>query len=124
MWMGLTSRTANLATLKTILFVQVIPWLVIAFGGTMLAGMLMAGFLFRTGASQSATWLMWWPLLTAGLTAAAAVAKDVGFIIWSRYKLHSSFRDEAAHNLGQPRPAAPRPLAATAVAPPVIAGPR
>ena len=31
MWMGLTSRTANMATLKTILFVQVIPWFVMTF---------------------------------------------------------------------------------------------
>ena len=30
MWMGMTSRSANLATLKTILFVEIIPWFVIA----------------------------------------------------------------------------------------------
>jgi len=26
MWMGMTSRSVNLATLKSILFVQIIPW--------------------------------------------------------------------------------------------------
>jgi hypothetical protein len=38
MWMGMTSRSANLATLKTILFVQVIPSFVIAFGTNMVVG--------------------------------------------------------------------------------------
>ncbi len=123
MWMGLTSRTANLATLKTILFVQVIPWFVIAFGASMVAGMLMAGIFFRAGAAQPAAWFAWWPLLSAGLTAAVAVAKDIGFIAWSRHKLHSSFREEAARSLGQPRFAPPRPLPAAATVPPVIAAP-
>ena len=120
MWMGLTSRTANLATLKTILFVQVIPWFVFAFGGTMVAGLVMAGVFFRSGAPPSAGWLGWWPLLGALLTAALAVAKDVGFIVWSRNKLHSALRDEAARGIGQPRYAAPRPRATVAAAPPII----
>ena len=123
MWMGLTSRTANLATLKTILLVQVIPWFVIAFGASMVAGMLMAGIFFRAGAAQPAAWFAWWPLLSTGLTAAVAVAKDIGFIAWSRHKLHSSFREEAARSLGLPRSAPPHPLPAAATVPPVIAAP-
>jgi len=31
MWMGLNSKNTNLATLKTILFVEVIPWFVVVF---------------------------------------------------------------------------------------------
>jgi hypothetical protein len=124
MWMGLTSRTANLATLKTILFVQVIPWFAIAFGIGMMMGLLMAGIFARAASAQPAAWLAWWPLLSAVLTAAVVVAKDIGFIVWSRHKLHLSFREEAARNLGQPRFVAPRPLPAGAVAPPIIAAPR
>ncbi len=124
MWMGLTSRTANLATLKTILFVQVIPWFVFAFGGSLVAGLLMAGVFLRSGAPQSAAWLIWWPLLGGVLTAAVAVAKDIGFIVWSRRKLYSSFREEAARSLGQPRFVAPRPMVTAAAAPPIIVGPR
>jgi hypothetical protein len=124
MWMGLTSRTANLATLKTILFVQVIPWFVIAFGTSMVMGLVMAGAFFRASSAQPAAWFAWWPLLSAGLTAAVAVAKDIGFIVWSWHKLHSSFRDEAARSLGQPRFLVPRALPAAAAAPPIIAAPR
>jgi hypothetical protein len=52
------------------------------------------------------------------------VAKDIGFIVWSRKKLHSSFREQAARSLGQPRFVALPPLPATAAPPPVIAAPR
>jgi len=121
MWMGMTSRTANLATLKTILFVQVIPWFVIVFGTSMAVGLLMSGFLLRARSPQPAAWLTWWPLLSTVLGAALALAKDVGFIVWSRNKLHRSFREQAARGVGQPRFVAPRPLATVMVAPPVIA---
>jgi ABC-type transport system involved in multi-copper enzyme maturation permease subunit len=124
MWMGLTSRTANMATLKTILFVEIIPWFVMAFGVAMVMGLLVAGFAFRAGAPQSMSWIAWWPLLGAVLGAALAVAKDIGFIVWSRKKLRSSFRDEASRSLGQPRLAALRPLPVMAAAPPVITAPQ
>jgi hypothetical protein len=122
LWMGMTSRSANLATLKTLLFVQVIPWFVIVFGTTMVLGMafpLMAAFAGRVG--QPAAWLAWWPLLSAALGAAVAVAKDAGFIIWSRNKLHSSLRAQAAYGLGQPRFATPPPASPPAPALPVTA---
>jgi hypothetical protein len=126
MWMGLTSRSANLATLKTILFVQVIPWFAMAFLAGMMTVMVMSGFLFRNmspGGSAAFGSFVWWPLLSAALTAALAVGKDIGFIMWSRRKLHSSFREEAARSLGQPRFVVPRPLTAEAAAPPVIPAP-
>jgi hypothetical protein len=124
MWMGLTSRTANMATLKTILFVQIIPWFVMAFATGMMMGLLVAGLAFRAGSPQSMSWFVWWPLFGAALGAALSIAKDVGFIIWSRKKLRSSFREEASRSLGQPRFVMPRPLPATAEAPPVIAAPQ
>jgi hypothetical protein len=121
MWMGLTSRSANLATLKTILFVQVIPWFVIAFGTGMVVGLMLSGLAFRLSATQPAAWFAWWPLLSALLAAVLAVAKDVGFIVWSRSKLRSCLRERAALNPGQPRFAAPLPLAVSGPPPPIIA---
>ena len=127
MWMGMTSRSANLATLKTLLFVEIIPGLLIVYGGYMVAGLAMSGILFRgmsRGGSNPFVSLAWWPIFSTFVGAVAAVAKDIGFIVWSRNKLHSSFRSQAAHILGQPRFVAPRPLAPTVAAPPVIAAPR
>src|ERR1035437_7131517 len=98
MWMGMTSRSANLATLKTILFVEIIPWFVIAFGTGMVTAMVMSGIMFRgmsRGSSNPITWFAWWPILSAILTAAVVVAKDIGFIFGPRNKLPSSFRPKA-----------------------------
>ena len=104
MWMGLTSKSANLATLKTILFVQVVPWFIIVFGSQMAISMLMMPFLFKaSGATQPNWWLIWWPLLSTALTAALSLAKDIGFFVWARRKLYSCFREEAGRTLGQPR---------------------
>jgi hypothetical protein len=116
MWMGMTSRSANLATLKTILFVQIIPWFAITFGVGIVAAMAMSGILIRSGPNPLASFV-WWPIVSVLLTAIVAVAKDIGFIVWSRNKLHSSFREEAARSLGQPRFVAPPPLPAAVAAP-------
>jgi ABC-type transport system involved in multi-copper enzyme maturation permease subunit len=124
MWMGLTSRTANMATLKTILFVQIIPWFVMGFLTIALMGSLMGAMVYRAGSASPMSWFAWWPLISAVLGAAFAVAKDIGFIVWSRKKLRSCFREEASRSLGQPRYVMPRPLPAAASAPPVIAAPQ
>jgi hypothetical protein len=127
MWMGMTSRSANLATLKTLLFVEIIPGLLIVYGGYMIAGLVMSGILFRgmsRGGLNPFVSLAWWPIFSTFVGAVAVVAKDIGFIVWSRNKLHSSFRAQAALSLGQPRFVAPPPLAPTVAAPPVIAAPR
>jgi hypothetical protein len=122
MWMGMTSRSANLATLKTLLLVQIIPWFVIMFGAGIGATALMSGMLFRRSVNPLASFA-WWPILSAFLMAVVVVAKDVIFVVWSRNKLHASFRDEAARSLGQPRLVTLPRLPAMA-APPVIAAPR
>jgi hypothetical protein len=103
MWMGLTSKSANLATLKTILFVQVIPWFVMAFISAVVMGLLMAGFFVRNSASQPGAFLTWWPLFGAALGTVMALAKDFGFIVWARKRLTSSLREQASRNLGAPR---------------------
>jgi len=123
MWMGMTSRTANLATLKTIAFVQVIPWFVIALGSSLLMGLVMVRFFFRGGGAQPTAWLAWWPLVSASVSAVIVVAKDVGFIVWSRRKLHSSFREEATRGFDQPRFVARAPVPVAMAAPPVITAP-
>ncbi len=90
MWMGLTSRSPNLATLKTIVFVQVIPWFAIAFVSTVVIGLAMASLSLS---GQPAGVLLWWPLLSAAVGAALALAKDVAFIAWSRNRLYTRFRE-------------------------------
>src|SRR5208282_5244927 len=124
MWMGMTSRSPNLATLKTITFVQVIPWFALSFVTGMLAAALMSAFVFRASSPRPTAWFVWWPLLTVVVSAALAVAKDIGFIVWSRNKLRSSFREEAARSLGQPRVIAIPLVPAAASAPTVVAAPR
>jgi len=52
MWMGMTSKGANLAALKTILFVQIIPFMVITFGSTMAMGLLLMPFILRSAGSS------------------------------------------------------------------------
>jgi uncharacterized membrane protein YhaH (DUF805 family) len=101
MWMGLTSRTANLATGKTLLFVQVIPWFIITFGTTLvLASILFRPF--RTSARSNPTDpMLWWPLANAIATTLLALVKDGAFIIWSKQKLAASLRERAAHAAGQ-----------------------
>jgi hypothetical protein len=123
MWMGMTSRTANLATLKTILFVQIIPMLVISFASSILIMAVMAPTFvkgLRPGASpRSFSWMTWYPLIGAAVSCFLALAKDIGFILWSRKKLYSSFREQAAQTFDQRRFIAP-PVLQPISAPPLI----
>jgi hypothetical protein len=121
LWMGLTSRSANLATLKTLVFVQVIPWFVIAFGSTVLLGFVLTRLFANV--NQPTAWIVWWPLLSSAVGALAALAKDIGFILWSRGKLFSSLRQQAARDLERPRYVTPPPVAVPPPLPPVIATP-
>ncbi len=119
MWMGMTSRTAILATLKTFAFVEVIPAVVFYFASAMLT---FAVFLPRmiSGGSSAGTQLMaWYPLLSTALAAVLTIAKDIGFFVWARGKLYSSFRAQATKTFGQP-PAAPPPIPVPLATPPVI----
>ncbi len=124
LWMGLTSKTANLATLKTILFVEIIPFLVITFGASMAVGFMIPLLMMRGRSGPSTAWIAWWPLVNTLLAALLAVGKDAGFIVWSRHKLYSSFRERATRSLGQPRVKRLPPALATIPPPPVIAAPQ
>ena len=117
LWMGLTSKTANLATLKTILFVQVIPYCAITMITMASAGLFIG--LMSVKMNSPATWLLWFPLVSAVLSATIALIKDAGFIVWSRKKLLSAFREQATRTPGQPHFTEPSPVA-TVPAPPVL----
>ncbi len=121
MWMGMTSKSANLATLKTLLFVQIIPWFVIFFGAALVVPMMMAAFAFRGATPQSSVWLSWWPFLNAALAAILAIVKDVGFILWSRNRLFLRFREQAARTLGVVPFAPPAPVVACRRPPSLVA---
>jgi ABC-type transport system involved in multi-copper enzyme maturation permease subunit len=116
MWMGMTSRNANLATLKTFLFVQIIPFIVITFGSSMTIGLLLMPYLWKTGASSSTGFMVWYPFLSNLLMALLFLAKDLGFFILSRKNLYSSFREFAIRSVSPPVVAIPPPIPA----PPVI----
>ena len=90
MWMGLTSKTTNLATLKTIAFVQIIPWFAASFASALLLPLLffplvMNGF----GGTGSVAVMAWFPVVSMFLSSLLFIGKDVGFILWSRKKLYS-----------------------------------
>jgi len=118
MWMGMTSKSNNLATLKTLIFVWVIPWFVISFASTMGAMLVIMPRLLKQSlagttqvASSANQMMVWFPLFMAALAAGLSLAKDIFFFVWARRKLYSSFREQASRTLGQPRfvPAAPLP---------------
>jgi ABC-type transport system involved in multi-copper enzyme maturation permease subunit len=100
MWMGMTSKNANLAALKTILFVQIVPYIVIAFGSTMAIGFLLMPYLSRLGSSSSpGAFMIWYPFLSTLLMAILFLAKDTAFFLWSRRILYTSFRDQAVRSV-------------------------
>jgi hypothetical protein len=108
MWMGLTSKSVNFATLKTVLFVEVIPWF-----GIMVASAFFTLFT-QVLVASSQIWLHWMPYISALLGAGLSLAKDFGFIVWTRQRLYSSFRERASRNWAQSqapplRPPAPVP---------------
>jgi ABC-type transport system involved in multi-copper enzyme maturation permease subunit len=119
MWMGMTSKNANLAALKTILFVQIVPFIVISFGSSMAIGLLLMPYLWKNGASSSTAFMVWYPFLSTLLTATLFLAKDIGFFMLSRKTLYSSFREQAVRSVSPATIAIPSPIPA----PPVIPSP-
>jgi hypothetical protein len=123
MWMGLTSRNYSLATLKTLVSVQIIPALVISFASSIGIMLLVMPVLMRGVVAPgqrgmpSASLMSWFPLLTVATGAALTLAKDIGFIVWARRRLYSSFREQASPGMAMLRPVPP------AITPPVIPPP-
>src|SRR5205823_1599024 len=102
MWMGMTSRTANLATLKTLLFVQIVPWLVIAFGSSMLIMAVMMPYFMRSNASPATglSWMAWYSLLSLPFGI---------ILIGQRYRLHHLVAQKALFLVPRTSRADPRP---------------
>ena len=119
MWMGLTSKSVNFATFKTLVFVQIIPWFVMLFSSVMV----MATTSLISSVMTS-SWSRWVPYITALSNAALSLAKDFGFIAWTRQRLYSSFRERASRNWAQPvEQAAPLPPLPVTPPPPIISAP-
>jgi hypothetical protein len=93
MWMGMTSKNASFAALKTLLFVQVIPWCVIWFFSMLIVGFIVAQS--ATVAAGSSVAVMAPGFATPIISAALLLLKDVGFCIASRARLYHGFRDMA-----------------------------
>lgn len=120
MWMGLNSKNANVSTLKTILFVQVIPWFIVSFASTLVVTLVLMPGLIRRGSIAPAVWIMtWYPLLTSAFATVLYVTKDAAFWFWARRKLHSEFRQRASRTVASVPLALPPPLPRADV-PPVI----
>ena len=120
MWMGLNSKNHNMATLKTIVFVQIIPWFVVAFASAMVVPLLLLPRLMKGVPSAASQMMLWYPLLSAALTTVLYLAKDIGFSLWARRKLYAEFRERAVLGVAPIRLAVPPPLPRTDP-PPVIA---
>lgn len=119
LWMGMTSRNALLATLKTIVFVQIVPWFMITIASGLLVPVILLPTLMKTGAaSTSAAWFStWYPLLNVALTGSLALGKDYFFWRWSRRKLMQDFREQATRVVA---PVVVHSNVASPPAPPVI----
>jgi hypothetical protein len=135
LWMGMTSKNASLITLKTIVLVKVIPFLVISFvtmyaialfvilPQTMRLGTASGSPVTTTITNASGTTTtvtstvpfstmtpFYISLLMACLPAVLNVGVDLGFIALARSKLHSTFRQQAARGLGPARVEPGHPL--------------
>src|SRR5262249_49783929 len=127
-----TTRNTSLATLKTIAFVQIIPSFAISFLASMLGILIMVRGLFTGGvnmASQTAAARMtvWFPLLTAVVTALLSGGKDFRFFTLARRRLYFGFRDQASRvervfRSERPRWVAPSTIPPIAPPPVILSG--
>ena len=117
MWMGLTSKSTNLATLKTLLWVQIVPWLVISFVSSLGLGLVMMGLMLpaikKGGAPNPTNFIVWFPLITVAVSGVLSVVKDVFFVRLARRKLYATFRESAALGLTPVRFDTPPVIAAS-----------
>jgi hypothetical protein len=92
MWSGLTSKNLNLAILKTVTFVQILPWFVIGFAAALMVPLLLMPRLMAAGAATPGWMMSWYPALSSAIGTALVVAKDVAFSLWARRRLYREFR--------------------------------
>lgn len=113
LWMGLTSTNTAIATLKTLVFVQILPWIGINIASALVAAVVMFGSSFRAGtvtATGSNAVMITFPAIYFGFTALLTLGKDAAWLIWARSRLGRSFREEAtrsSRSFASPLPAQP-----------------
>ena len=120
MWMGMTSKNTSMATLKTILFVQIIPWFVMNFVSALAVPLLLIPRLMSGSSTSPSQMMVWFPLISSGMITVFCLSKDAVFVFWARRTLYSKFRERAADPLGSTRTTLP-PSEPPGDAPPVIA---
>ncbi|MGC3960680.1 MAG: ABC transporter permease subunit [Verrucomicrobiota bacterium] len=115
LWMGLVSRNSLLATLKTIVFVQVVPWLVITFASAMTLPILIAIFGGFKGGVGATGWVEWYALVSTVVVAGLTLGKDWLFWRLASRQLVDNFRNVATQALV---PIVYRKIVAPVTAPP------
>ncbi len=96
LWAGLTSSKPALASLKTLAFVQVIPWLIIAFATFVMGPMILFGLL----QSATSSWFpQWYFGLMTGTAALLSIGKDLFYIWWARRGLFGELPHRATLTL-------------------------
>jgi hypothetical protein len=103
MWMGMTSKTAHFATLKTFLIVWIIPWMLFSITATVLTAAVLLPWLSKNLKGGGSQFFMWYPLLSAAISGILTLAKNVGLFLWARRQLYFNFREQATRTPGQPR---------------------
>jgi len=94
MWMGLTTSKATLATLKSLVFVQVLPWLAIAFATNLIVALTaVSSFAGSGGAASTVRFIMLYTLASGVVAFLLTLFKDVIFIRWARGKFDAGFRE-------------------------------
>lgn len=120
MWMGLNSKNTSLATLKTILFVQIIPWFVVSFASMLTVPLLLFANMSQTTTPTASFFMAWYPLLMVGVATILNLIKDVVFSLWARRKLYSEFRERASQTSASAMVTLPPPLPATKALPTLV----
>jgi hypothetical protein len=96
--------------LKTILFVQIIPWFALTFVSMLAVPLLLLPSLMSGGAAAPSQMMVWFPLFVSAVMTALSLAKDIAFTFWARRRLYLEFRDRVARVVTPIRPALLPPL--------------
>ena len=104
LYMGLTSKSANLATLKTIVFVQVIPWFAIAFASALAIPLLLVPQVIAGGRLTPGAMMLWFPLIATAVNTLLYLAKDAAFILYAKGKLTTELRGGCTRAVGRVPP--------------------
>jgi hypothetical protein len=113
----LTGKRAATCSLRTLLFVQVIPWLAFVF----ISSFIMPVALLSGGSSgPPAMFYVWYLATTTGMFTLLSLTKDGVFIMSSRRKLYGEFRIRATGIVERrivTQPAPPPPIIPESPAP-------